>query len=59
VTYESVSLDGVETDFSGATGQSLFALKWGPVLLTNFQMDGKGSSGTQTIEMANTTVYAW
>ena len=59
VTYESVSVDGVETPFSGAIGASRFALNWGPVLLTNFQMDGQGAKGTQTMEMANTTVYAW
>jgi hypothetical protein len=59
VTYESVSLDGVESDFTGAIGPSLFALNWGPVLLTNFQMDGQGSRGVQTMQMANTTVYAW
>lgn len=59
VTYESVSLDGQTTPLSGATGPSRFALNWGPVLLTNLQMDGQGSSGAQTMEMANTTVYAW
>jgi len=55
VTYESVSLDGVESDFSGAVGPSRFALNWAPVLLTNFQMDGQGAKGTQTMETANTT----
>ena len=59
VTYESVSLDGVETPFSDAVGPSQFALNWGPVLLTNFQMDGEGAKGMQTMEMANTTVFAW
>jgi hypothetical protein len=59
VTYESLSLDGVESTLDGATGPSLFALNWGPVLLTNFQMDGQGAKGAQTMEMANTTVYAW
>ena len=59
VTYESVSLDGQTTPLTGATGPSRFALNWGPVLLTNLQMDGQGASGTQTMEMANTTVYAW
>lgn len=59
VTYESVSLDGETTPLFGATGPSRFALNWGPVLLTNLQMDGQGSSGTQTMEMANTNVYAW
>jgi hypothetical protein len=59
VTYESVSLDGVESEFSGAVGPSRFALNWAPVLLTNFQMDGQGAKGAQTMEMANTTVYSW
>jgi hypothetical protein len=59
VTYESVSFDGAETPFSGAAGPSRFALNWGPVLLTNFQMDGQGRNGVQTMEMANTTVFAW
>jgi hypothetical protein len=49
----------VESDFSGAIGPSRFALNWGPVLLTNLQMDGQGAKGTQTMEMANTTVFAW
>ncbi len=59
VTYETVSLDGVEQAFSGATGPSLFALNWGPVLLMNLQLDGKGASGSQTVELSSTTVYAW
>lgn len=59
VTYESMSLDGQATPLSGATGPSRFALNWGPVLLTNLQMDGQGASGVQTMEMANTAVYAW
>jgi hypothetical protein len=59
VTYESVSLDGQATPLTGATGWSRLPLNWGPVLLTNFQLDGQGSSGAQTVEMANTTVYAW
>jgi hypothetical protein len=59
VTYESVSLDGDTTPLTGATGWSRFTLNWGPVLLTNFQLDGQGASGAQTLEIANTTVYAW
>lgn len=59
VTYESAAFDGVVAPFSGAKGPSRFALNWGPVLSTNLQMDGQGSTGAQTIEMANTAVYAW
>lgn len=59
VTYETVSLDGVEQAFSGATGPSLFALRWGQVLLTNLQLDGMGASGAQSVELSSTTVYAW
>ena len=59
VTYESVAFDGAESSFANATGPSLFGLNWGPVLLANFQMDGQGAKGTQTMEMANTSVYAW
>jgi hypothetical protein len=49
----------VELDFAGAVGHSRFALHWGPVLLTDFQMDRQGTKGRQAMEMANTTVYAW
>jgi hypothetical protein len=59
VTYDSVSFDAVEQTFNSATGPSLFGLNWGPVLLTNLQLDGEGSSGTQTVAMSNTTLYAW
>src|SRR6266702_823545 len=46
VTYESVVLDGKQTDFAGATGNSAFALGWGSTLITNFQLDGLGNNGT-------------
>ena len=59
VTYDSVAFDGVEQTFNSASGPSRFGLNWGPVLLTNLQLDGEGSSGTQTVEMSNTTLYAW
>jgi hypothetical protein len=58
VTYESVWLDGVEQDLN-ATVRSAFALGWGPVLLTNFQVDGYGSSGSSTVYLDNLTVYTW
>lgn len=59
VTYQSVILDGVESDFAGATGNSAFKLGWGSVLLTNFQLDGLGTSGSTTAYLDNLTVYRW
>ena len=59
VTYQSVVLDGVEWDFAGATGNSAFTLGWGSTLLTNFQIDGLGSSGSTTAYLDNLTVYRW
>jgi hypothetical protein len=58
VTYESVWLDGVEQDLH-ATVPSAFALGWGPVLLTNFQVDGMGASGSSTVYLDNLTIYSW
>jgi hypothetical protein len=59
VTYQSVVLDGVQSDLVGATGNSAFKLGWGSVLLTNFQIDGLGSSGSTTAYVDNLTVYRW
>lgn len=59
VTYQSVVLDGVESDFAGATGNSAFTLGWASTLLTNFQIDGLGSSGSTTAYLDNLTVYRW
>lgn len=59
VTYESVVLDGVATIFDGATGNSAFSLGWGPVLLTNFQIDGLGNNGATNVYIDNMTVYRW
>jgi hypothetical protein len=58
VTYQSVWFDGVEQDLN-ATVRSAFALGWGPVLLTNFQIDGYGTSGSSTVYLDNLTVYTW
>lgn len=58
VTYQSVWFDGVEHDLN-ATVQSAFALGWGSVLLTNFQIDGYGSSGSSTVYLDNLTISAW
>lgn len=58
VTYQSVWFDGVEQDLN-ATVSSAFALGWGTVLLTNFQVDGAGSSGSSTTYLDKLTVSAW
>lgn len=58
VTYKSVWMDGVQEDIY-ATVQSAFALGWSSSLLTNFQVDGYGSSGSSTVYLGDLTVYAW
>lgn len=59
VTYHSVVLDGVQSDFEGATGNSAFKLGWASTLLTNFQIDGLGSGGSTTAYLDNLNVYRW
>ena len=61
VTYETVVLDGKQTDFAGATGNSAFALGWGSTLLTNFQLDGLGTNGagSATAYLDNLTISRW
>jgi hypothetical protein len=59
VTYDSVVLDGQQSDFVGATGNSAFSLGWGPTLLTNFQIDGHGANGSVTAYVDNLTVSRW
>jgi hypothetical protein len=57
ITYKSVWLDGREQVINGkALGAR--ALGWGPVLLANFQVDGRGS-GTGTVYLGDLTVYRW
>jgi len=58
VTYKSVWLDDAEQDIN-ETAPASFALGWGPVLLTNFQVDGLGASGTNTVYIDNMTIYRW
>jgi hypothetical protein len=58
VTYKSVSLDGAEQTLN-VTVSSAFALGWSPTLLTNFQVDGLGSSGSSTVYLDDVTVYRW
>jgi hypothetical protein len=59
VTYESVVLDGEQSDFVGATGNSAFRLGWGATLLTNFQLDGHGSEGSATAYVDKFTISRW
>lgn len=57
VTYHSVWLDGHEQSLN-ATVPSSFALGWGQVLLTNFQVDGRGS-GSNTVYLDKLTISRW
>jgi len=58
ITYYSVWVDGVENKLNvqafGAAN-----LGWAPVIQTQFQVDGLGTSGTVTVYMDNLTVSAW
>ncbi len=58
VTYQDVYLDGIQSPIN-ATVPSAFALGWSPSLLTNFQIDGLGSSGQVTVDVDNITIYRW
>lgn len=58
VTYHSVILDGKEMGIN-ATVPSAYALGWGPVLLTNFQVDGLGSGGSSTVYLDDLVIYRW
>jgi len=58
VTYNAVWLDSLEMPIN-ATVNSAFALGWAPTLLTNFQVDGYGSSGSATIYLADLVIDRW
>ena len=59
VTYHAVWLDGVEYDIN-ATVNSDFTLGWAAgTLITNFQVDGAGASGSATLYLDNLTIYRW
>ncbi len=58
ITYNSVWVDGKENKLNvQAFGAA--DLGWAPVIQTQFQVDGLGSSGTVTVYMDNLTVSAW
>jgi hypothetical protein len=58
VTYDSVWLDGAQQSMN-LTVPSAFALGWSSTLLTNFQVDGLGASGSTTVYLDNLAVYRW
>jgi len=58
VTYQSVWLDGSQQNIN-ETVFSSFALGWGSVLLTNFQIDGSTSSGEIEAYFDELAVSRW
>lgn len=58
VTYQSVWFDGVQQRIN-STVPSDFPLNWASVLLTNFQIDGLGNSGSATVYLDKLNIYAW
>jgi hypothetical protein len=59
VNYQSVWLDGTEQAIN-ATVPSAFKLGWGPVLLTNLQIDSATYGwSTSTVYLDSLTVYRW
>lgn len=58
VTYNAVALDGVVSNIN-ATVPSAFALGWEQVLLTNFEVDGLGASGSSVVSLNDLSVYRW
>jgi hypothetical protein len=60
VTYQSISLDGQQSDFVDATGNSAEPLGWARGdLLTNFQLDGRGSGGSIIAYLDKVTLSRW
>jgi hypothetical protein len=58
VNYKTVWLDGTQQDIN-ATTFSAYTLGWGSALVTNFQVDGLGTSGSATMYLDNLSVYRW
>jgi hypothetical protein len=58
ITYHSVWFDGAEISLN----ETVFGaadLGWGPVINTQFQVDGLGSSGTTTVYLDSLTISRW
>ena len=58
VYYDAVWLDGSRLNI-GASAPAAFALGWSPTLLTNFQIDGLGTGGSNTVYLSNMAIYRW
>lgn len=58
ITYHSVWLDGVQSSLN-AKAFGAADLGWGPVINTQFQVDGLGSSGTTTVYVDGLTISRW
>ena len=58
VTYKAVYFDGVKSVIN-ASVPSAFALGWAPTLLTNLQVDGRGSGGWITVDVDDLSIYRW
>lgn len=57
ITYHSVWLDGKEFKID-ETVFGKYALGWGPVINTQFQVDGRGSNHN-TVYLSNLKIYRW
>jgi hypothetical protein len=58
IKYKSVWLDGVQTVLN-ASAFGAADLGWGPIIKTQFQVDGYGSSNTVTVYLDKLTVSRW
>ena len=58
ITYHSVWFDGAESILN-ATAFGAAELGWGPVINTQFQVDGLGSSGTTTVYLDSLAISRW
>jgi hypothetical protein len=59
-TYDQVALNGVVSNFVGATHNSAFVLGWEKnVIQTQFQIDGFGASGGNTIYADHINLARW
>lgn len=58
ITYKSIWLDGVETKLN-VVAFGAAELGWDPVINTQFQIDGYGTSGSVTVYVDNLTISAW
>ena len=58
VNYQAVWLDGNKQSIN-AWVPSAFSLGWAPTLLTNLQVDGRGSGGWLTVYIDDITISRW